>query len=124
MRRRARIFLGATLLATTLALSIPGVEVVVAAGCDANAQSCGAGARTPAPGAAAAPSCPANGANEAALAGHDAALARLRQELAAQAAVGAPLVPLNGRGYNHGPATGEPGDAVLRFEAHPALPPR
>ena len=123
MRRRARSFLGATLLATALALSAPGVEVV-AAGCDANAQSCDAATRTPARDAAPVPSCPANGADEATLAGHDAAIARLRQELAAQAAAGTPLVPLNGRGYNYGSDPSDSGDAVLRFEAHPALPPR
>ena len=121
MRRRVRTFLGAALLAAAFALSIPGVEVV-AAGCDGNAQSCET-ARTPAPGAAAPPSCPADGAAEAALAGHDAAVARLQRELAARAGAGAPLVPLNGRGYNYGPA-GEPGDAVIRFEAQPTLPPR
>lgn len=119
--RRARTFLGAALLAAALALSVPGVEVV-AAGCDADAQSCDA-ARTQTPGAAAPPSCPADAAAEAALAGHDEAVARLQRELAARASAGTPLVPLNGRGYNYD-AAGEPADAVIRFEAHPALPPR
>jgi len=107
---------------------VPHINVelkeVVAAGCDANAQSCDAATRTPARDAAPVPSCPAGGADEAALAGHDAAIARLRQELAAQAAAGTPLVPLNGRGYNYGSDPSDSGDAVLRFEAHPALPPR
>ena len=120
--RRAETFLGAILLATTLALSAPGVEVKSA--CDASAQSCDASTRSAARGAAAAPSCPASGANEAALADQEAALDRLRRELAAQAAGGtAPVVPLNGRGYNYGREADSNGHA-LHFEAHPALPPR
>jgi hypothetical protein len=121
MRRRVRTFLGATLLAAAFALSIPGVEVV-AAGCDAKAQSCETAARAPT-STAAPPSCPAEAAHEAALAGHDAAVARLERELAARAGDGTPIVPLNARGYNYG-APAEAGDAVLRFEAHPTLPPR
>ena len=120
--RRTQTFLGAILLATTLALAAPGVEVKSA--CDASAQSCEASTRSPARGASAAPGCPADAAHKAALASQDAAVARLRRDLGTQAAGGtAQLVPLNGRGYNYGPEA-DGGGAALHFEAHPALPPR
>jgi hypothetical protein len=114
--RRAKTFLGAILLATTLALSAPGVEVKRT--CEAAAQSCDAATGPAAPGAAAAPSCPASREQEAALAAEEAAVARLRRDLAAQAAAGQAPVPLNGRGYNYGPEADANGP-VLRFEATP-----
>jgi hypothetical protein len=121
--RRARTFLGATLLATAFALSIPGVEVVAAAGCDAKAQSCDGATRAAAPAAPAAAGCPA--ADQAFLATHEAALARVQRELAAQAPAGAvQLIPLNGRGYNYDSPPDDGGSSVLRFEAPPAQPAR
>ncbi len=121
--RRAETLLGTILLATTLALSAPGIEVVSA--CDASAQSCDAATRARARDAVAAPSCPAEGANEAALGAEEAAIARLRHELAARSPGGAAaLVPLNGRGYNYGPDPADGAAPLLRFEARPPLPSR
>jgi len=117
--RRVKTFLGAILLATSLALSAPGVEVVGA--CDAEAQSCEGAADDGAPSV---PGCPAS-AEHASLAAHEATLARVRREIAAQAPAGAaPLVPLNGRGYNYASAPDDGGSSVLHFEAPPAQPAR
>lgn len=120
--RRVKTFLGVILLAAALALSAPGVEVVSA--CDAKAQSCGETAPAAAASAPSEPSCPAN-AGEASLAAHEAALARVQREIAARAPAGAaPVIPLNGRGYNYDSLPDDGGSAVLRFEAPPAQPAR
>jgi hypothetical protein len=122
--RRVKTFLGVVLLATALALSMPGVEVVSA--CDAEAQSCEGAKRPPAAAAPSAPGCPAGG-DEASVAAHEAALARVQRAIAAQAPAGtapSPVIPLNGRGYNYASPPDDGGSSVLRFEAPAAQPAR
>lgn len=97
MRPDAGMLVGAPLLLLSLALAAPGVEV--APGCDPSLQSCESAVSAPPAGSA----CQAR-PHEVDVRHSEAAMRRLRQQLAARLAeADVPIVPLNGMGHNYPP---------------------